>query len=423
MIIRHLIHYFSKILIGFLITQSVYASNNYERLEPGQAVLEAIHFHQKENYEDAFKACSYLLNKYKGDASVTNCAYILAVYYYHGAYPPKDLNKSLKWYEYSALYGNVAAQLALGKSFFFGLDLVGKKIDYPKAEKWLRRASNKDNKEAQYLLGRLYYSEKGSIYGRELNYRNAFHWFELSAEKGHKNAQVSVSEMYEKGEGVEPSNKLSLRYLKLAANQDYTVAQIRLFKKYSKGDGVPIDKKKAIYWLERAANNGDVSSMINLTSYYYKGKHVNQDKQKALYWAEMAVKRNRTPFTVDNLERVKKGIQKDSYAFAGKVLSHMLFDKTESSTNNVNASTGECFKNSQHRASFCMVSFDKEFGTGEIYNIDVNCRGGHKAKPCERELEYAVQFGLLDDIQAYCDLENSDNWDVEENNVINNICN
>lgn len=69
---------------------------------------------------------------------------------------------------------------------------------YGRAIGWCRRLARKNDVEAQYLVGWMYY------YGRGVaqSYRKAFKWYRRAAEAGDSRAQTFVGLMYRHGRGV-----------------------------------------------------------------------------------------------------------------------------------------------------------------------------------------------------------------------------
>ncbi|RDD61325.1 peptidoglycan-binding protein [Ferruginivarius sediminum] len=70
---------------------------------------------------------------------------------------------------------------------------------YDKALSWCRRVARKDNVEAQYLVGWMYYYGRGA----EQSYAKAFEWYHRAARAGDSRAQTFVGLMYRHGQGVD----------------------------------------------------------------------------------------------------------------------------------------------------------------------------------------------------------------------------
>lgn len=63
-------------------------------------------------------------------------------------------------------------------------------IDYTEAVKWLRKAAEQGNDDAQYLMGCCYKDGKGV----EQNDEEAFRWLRLAARQEHEGAQKLLRE-------------------------------------------------------------------------------------------------------------------------------------------------------------------------------------------------------------------------------------
>lgn len=411
------------ILTGYLLLNS---SNSYGTAPPpsksSYLLNEALSYHKAGEYQKAFTLCKDLLDKFNG-LKVYRCADLMALYHEKGIVVAKNQQMYFKWLQYAAKYGSDISQYLLGKIYYTGAKPFLDKPDYPAAHKWLNKASWQGYSNAQYLLGEYYYRQKSIIVDEGESYRAALRQFELAAEQGHIGALLYISDIYKKGRGVAVDLVKSNSYLTTAANLGDAVAQHRLYLNYSKGVGVKRDSQKATYWLKKAAAQDYLDSCMELSQLYFKGKHVKQDKEKAIFWAEKAVSILDIPMLRENVAKIKRSIQQDSIKFTASLFEALVSDSKSSPTSATSSSNSDnCQKRALQQISDCSVSFYQEFGTGEVYNVVINCRGGRKARACERKLEWAVEVRLLDEYFAYCDLEDRDNWDVDKDKVINRIC-
>lgn len=109
---------------------------------------------------------------------------------------PVDLLKS-------AETGNVNAQYEVARSYELGKRV---KSDSAQAIKWYIKAVEQGHTNSAYRLGLLYYKGLGAS---ELDFKNAFQYLSLAANKNHKNSQANLAKMYENGDGVEKNEDLS----------------------------------------------------------------------------------------------------------------------------------------------------------------------------------------------------------------------
>ena len=80
-----------------------------------------------------------------------------------------------------------------------------------------------------------------------------------AAERGHPIAEWSIADAYERGEGVEPNQPESVRWLQLAVEDGVTDAQRRLASRYESGAGAPQDSEKAASVLSLARGDLDAA--------------------------------------------------------------------------------------------------------------------------------------------------------------------
>ena len=88
----------------------------------------------------------------------------------------------------------------------------------------IQKLIDKNNNEAQYLLGYMYHY---GIIVKE-NYEKAIHYYTLSANQGHSSGQNNLGYMYHYGLGIEQNYEKAIYYYTLSANQDNYYAQYNL---------------------------------------------------------------------------------------------------------------------------------------------------------------------------------------------------
>jgi hypothetical protein len=121
--------------------------------------------------------------------------------------------------------------------------------DPMKREKWLRRAAEDGEADAQMWLGVAYEQD----WFGTIDLVEAAKWYQWSADQGNPDAQVALGEMYESGDGVE---------------QDYS---------------------QAVAWYRRAAEHvpdlgGAGQGRGHLGQLYLEGKGVEKDHVQAYMW-------------------------------------------------------------------------------------------------------------------------------------------
>ena len=126
--------------------------------------------------------------------------------------------------------------------------------DYGKALKWLSKAADQGNADAQGLLGFMYYKGEGVTQ----NYAEALKWFRKAVDQGDADTQGLLSVIYYYGEGYTQNYVESLKWARKGANQGNAVAQWVLGLIYYHGEGgVSKDPIEAKNWFRKAAAQGD----------------------------------------------------------------------------------------------------------------------------------------------------------------------
>ncbi len=97
-----------------------------------------------------------------------------------------------------------------------------------------------------------------------LRYNEAVKQFKIASENGNKDAQFILGAMYYSGEGVKQDYKEAVRLFSLSANQGDSSAQFNLGNMYYNGESIKADKIKAYEWWLKAAKQGETNAQHNL---------------------------------------------------------------------------------------------------------------------------------------------------------------
>jgi TPR repeat protein len=132
--------------------------------------------------------------------------------------PKEGFSEALNWFQKSAQKGNRNAQHMLGLMYYDG---DGVKRDYTKAKIWFEKAAGQNHDSAQYMLGLIYY------YGRGIkqNFGQATKWFEKAASQNHNSAQYMLGLIYYDGKGVKKNLTEAESWFRKAAKQGDEDAQ------------------------------------------------------------------------------------------------------------------------------------------------------------------------------------------------------
>jgi TPR repeat protein len=209
-------------------------------------------------------------------AAGQNCAtaqFNLGAMYENGEGVTKDEKEAIRLYTEAANQGHADARSALAWIYKKGSCGVTEdmKISFAwheKAFESYKKAAEKGDVEAQFILGSMY--KNG--YGVTKDEREAIEWYKEAADGEHAAAQRMLGWIYKKGNcGEKQDGETSLKWYKKAfesykkaADKEDVEAQFILGSMYKNGYGVPKNEKKAIELYQKAADQGNEKAKIAL---------------------------------------------------------------------------------------------------------------------------------------------------------------
>lgn len=178
---------------------------------------------------------------------------------------------------------------------------------YEEAVELYGRAADAGDAEAQYKLGKMYYSG----YGVEKDTEEAMRLFKLSAEQGCDAAEFRLGSAYQLGWDVEKDTELSFYWYKRAAEHGNVKAMLYIGYYFETGYGTEISIPVAVDWWKRAldASLGKCcEAAYKLGHYYYFGIEGKRDPSKARYYLVTA---NKNGYECSEfIKRVEKELDK-----------------------------------------------------------------------------------------------------------------
>jgi len=120
------------------------------------------------------------------------------------------------------------------------------------------------------------------------DYTQAAAWYLKAAVKGEREAQRLLGGLYYFGHGVPPNYAQAAAWYCHAAVQDDHSAQRLLGDLYYFGRGVPQEYTHAAVWYRKAAEQGNLAALLSLGYLYSTGRGVPQDYAEAYFWFEIA---------------------------------------------------------------------------------------------------------------------------------------
>lgn len=190
-----------------------------------------------------------------------------------GAEPPPTAQVSR--YESAARFGDVEAQAALARLYFFG---DGVEQDYAKAAHWFGRAADAGNVGAQYAMAVLLESGLGVA----KDPAKAIGWYEKAAAAGHLESLNNTGVAYFLGEVVARDYARAFGAFRTAAEAGLPEAQFNLAQMYQQGSGIAINGVFAYKWYALALAGGEDRAVKALKGLTAQLSDVEIDRAKKL---------------------------------------------------------------------------------------------------------------------------------------------
>ena len=156
---------------------------------------------------------------------------------------------------------NAIAQYYLGAIYRMGL---GVSDDQKKAFQWFLKAAKQGHAESQYLVGCAYTCSSFFMFNETDLVKNNFEQIECIANKDFSIWQDDLPYFDLNGRGVEPNDKVALKWIRQSTDQGYVNALVALGDLYDLGMGVKEDKKEAVKWYKKAAIKGNIIALRKL---------------------------------------------------------------------------------------------------------------------------------------------------------------
>ena len=195
---------------------------------------------------------------------------------------PKDTVEAAKWLRKAADQRNVEAE---EKLWFLYLTGDGVARDPVEAERWERKAAEQGVAQDQFGLGSAYAGGVGVFQDAA----EAAKWWRMAADQGNADAQEKLGNAYSHGLGVSKDTTESWKWYRKAAEQGSETAQLLLGYAYAAGGcGLPKDTVEGVMWLRKAADQGNVLAQDQLGMMYLAGDGVAKDGLEGLEWFRKA---------------------------------------------------------------------------------------------------------------------------------------
>ena len=206
---------------------------------------------------------------------------LVGMVYSRGLEIPADSAKAIHWLTPAAESGNEQAMFILGGEYLKQYIADGSREAAEQGAKYMQPLADKGNREAELIVGRLYYDFE--------EYEKALPYLEVTATAGDSESQLNLGLMYLLGQGVLQDNAkaltLLLEYLMTNENLDVQCIVAGLYYELGNEDNY----KKAYEYYSHSANNGNVNGYVGLGVMYLFGRHIKTDYTKAGKYLDMGV--------------------------------------------------------------------------------------------------------------------------------------
>lgn len=191
---------------------------------------------------------------------------------------PAGEAKGLEWLRKAAEGGHVASMYELGQRHLRKFEKDKAEPDQAQALRWLQAAAEKDNPEAQRVLGLFLFPTKP---------QEGIRWIRRAAEHGETQSQYTLGIAYRQGRGLKADRIEAIRWLELAAQKHHAEAEFALGLVLLEAV-VPEEIGRGADWLRKAADQGHNAAQLQLAELLLSGKGLKPDAGEAYKWLLIA---------------------------------------------------------------------------------------------------------------------------------------
>lgn len=204
-----------------------------------------------------------------------NSLHNLATCYLLGIGTAQNDTLAVKWYKQSAINGTAMSQTMLANCYQKG---IGTLQDSVQATYWYEKAASQDEPTALYVIGCRMVKADSLLHlsKRKLRRQPAIKYIQKAAEKNNLEAQHLLAQYYESGYYVKKSKKKAFYWYLRAANDGHTAVYEKVAECYEKGRGVKQSDHTAAIWYRKAEQLGSQTAKEKMAWYNmfkFFGKH------------------------------------------------------------------------------------------------------------------------------------------------------
>lgn len=199
----------------------------------------------------------------------------------------RDMKKAEHWLRKASIKGHNAAQ------YYLGIIYLHEYQNYKKAEEWLEKSAYSGLSIAQVYLARIYMNEDYGL----LNYTTSLFWLDKAVEKNDAEAQFLMGLHFMQGLSVEKDLDLARELFEKSASQDYAAAKTYVGSYYSHEGNY----SEAFNYFQSASEQNDPLGQYFLGELYEEGNGVSRNIDKAKEYYQLAANQGQ----IDAIKKLK----------------------------------------------------------------------------------------------------------------------
>ena len=205
-------------------------------------------------------------------------------------------DEATEYYKQAADLGNTYALIKYN-------ELTNESATIDEFKKEVIALANTGNVRIMKLLANMLY--EGNVFAKDQ--KEAIVWLKKCAEKNNTDAQLMLGQCYRDGIGVDIDTYESIKWYEKAAETGSIKANIELATIYKKGAGIEVDISKSIEWYEKAAALGDAGAMYQLGIMYKDANNNMADLSKSEYWLKLYSIQSLIKYEIQYADIIKQG--------------------------------------------------------------------------------------------------------------------
>ena len=207
--------------------------------------------------------------RHMAESGVSRFQCLLGSYYDRGVYDyNQNKQEAYEWMKKSAKQGNPEAQVYLSRVMY---SKNNNTREVKLASEWLDKALAQKYPKSYTLKAETYLSDEYSK-----DYDNAIKWLLKAADLNEREAQRKLGILYNRGDGVAKNQKVAFDWFEKASFNGDHIAMFNMATMYEFGNGISKNEEKAILWYKKSASLGNKQAAENLKILEDQGVNIHK---------------------------------------------------------------------------------------------------------------------------------------------------